>query len=97
MTDHPNKNLIEQALTEDLGNGDVTSEAIIPAGATALKAAGTIHSDLERGFIRAEVIPYDDLARVQTMAKAREHGLLRTEGRDYKVRDGDIVNIRFSV
>ena len=66
-------------------------------GASAPEAAGAIHSDLERGFIRAEVIAYDDLIREGTMAKARERGLLRTEGRDYKVRDGDIVNIRFSV
>jgi ribosome-binding ATPase YchF (GTP1/OBG family) len=66
-------------------------------GALAPEAAGVIHSDLERGFIRAEVIGYDDLIEAATMAKARERGLLRTEGRDYKVRDGDIVNIRFSV
>ena len=66
-------------------------------GALAPEAAGAIHSDLERGFIRAEVIGYDDLIGAGTMAKARERGLLRTEGRDYKVRDGDIVNIRFSV
>ena len=63
----------------------------------APEAAGAIHSDLERGFIRAEVIAYDDLIGSETMAKARERGLLRTEGRDYRVRDGDIVNIRFSV
>jgi len=66
-------------------------------GAPAPEAAGAIHSDLERGFIRAEVISYDDLVGSETMAKARERGLLRTEGRDYRVRDGDIVNIRFSV
>lgn len=69
----------------------------IRAGSTAPQAAGTIHSDLERGFIRAEVIAYEDLNRAETMAKAREQGLLRTEGRDYKVQDGDILNIRFSV
>ncbi len=69
----------------------------IRTGSTAPQAAGAIHSDLERGFIRAEVIAYDDLVRAQTMAKAREQGLLRTEGRDYRVRDGDILNIRFSV
>ena len=63
----------------------------------APEAAGAIHSDLERGFIRAEVIAYDDLMGAETMARARERGLLRTEGRDYRVRDGDIVNIRFSV
>ena len=66
-------------------------------GALAPEAAGAIHSDLERGFIRAEVISYDDLMRAGAMPKAREMGLLRTEGRDYKVRDGDILNIRFSV
>jgi hypothetical protein len=66
-------------------------------GVLASQAAGAIHSDLERGFIRAEVIAYDDLVKAGTMAKAREMGLLRTEGRDYKVRDGDVLNIRFSV
>jgi ribosome-binding ATPase len=66
-------------------------------GALAPQAAGAIHSDLERGFIRAEVISYDDLAKAGAMPKARDMGLLRTEGRDYRVRDGDVVNIRFSV
>jgi GTP-binding protein YchF len=66
-------------------------------GALAPEAAGAIHSDLERGFIRAEVIAYPDLVEDGTMAKARERGHLRTEGRDYRVRDGDVVNIRFSV
>ena len=69
----------------------------IRSGSTAPQAAGAIHSDFERGFIRAEVIAYDALAKAGTMAKAREQGLLRTEGRDYKVLDGDILNIRFSV
>jgi GTP-binding protein YchF len=66
-------------------------------GVLAPEAAGAIHSDLERGFIRAEVIAYNDLVAAETMAKARERGLLRTEGRAYRVRDGDILNIRFSV
>ncbi len=66
-------------------------------GALAPEAAGTIHSDLERGFIRAEVISYDDLMKSGGMPKARDQGLLRTEGKDYRVRDGDILNIRFSV
>jgi ribosome-binding ATPase len=69
----------------------------VRAGSTAKEAAGAIHSDLERGFIRAEVIAYRDLERTGGMAKAREQGLLRTEGKDYKVLDGDILNIRFSV
>ena len=62
-----------------------------------LSPQGKIHTDLERGFIRAEVISYDDLAKAGAMPKARDMGLLRTEGRDYRVRDGDVVNIRFSV
>jgi ribosome-binding ATPase len=66
-------------------------------GAVAPEAAGEIHTDMERGFIRAEVIAYDALVESETMAKARERGLLRTEGRDYRVQDGDILNIRFSV
>jgi GTP-binding protein YchF len=69
----------------------------VPDGALAPQAAGAVHSDLERGFIRAEVISYDDLAKAGAMPKARDMGLLRTEGRDYRVRDGDVVNIRFSV
>jgi GTP-binding protein YchF len=69
----------------------------VPDGALAPQAAGAIHSDLERGFIRAEVISYEDLTKAGAMPKARDMGLLRTEGRDYRVRDGDVVNIRFSV
>ncbi|MBC7257519.1 MAG: DUF933 domain-containing protein, partial [Chloroflexi bacterium] len=66
-------------------------------GATAVEAAGVIHSDLARGFIRAEVISYDDMIACGTLAEARKRGLLRLEGKDYIVRDGDILNIRFSV
>ena len=69
----------------------------IRKGETAVDAAGTIHSDLARGFIRAEVIGYDDLIECGSMAVARQRGLLRLEGRDYVVRDGDILNIRFNV
>jgi len=61
-----------------------------------VKAAGKIHSDMERGFIRAEVIAFNDLKAAGTMAQARERGLLRIEGRDYLVADGDVVQIRFS-
>lgn len=66
-------------------------------GATAVEAAGAIHSDLARGFIRAEVLPYDDMIACQTYAEARRQGKLRLEGRDYIVQDGDILNIRFSI
>ncbi|MGI6367343.1 MAG: redox-regulated ATPase YchF [Anaerolineae bacterium] len=66
-------------------------------GGTAVEAAGTIHTDLARGFIRAEVISYDEMVDAQTMAEARKRGKLRLEGRDYIVQDGDILNIRFNV
>jgi hypothetical protein len=66
-------------------------------GATAVEAAGAIHSDLARGFIRAEVLAYEEMVACVTLAEARRRGLLRLEGKDYVVRDGDILNIRFSV
>jgi len=66
-------------------------------GATAVEAAGAIHSDLARGFIRAEVVAYDDLIAAGSLAAAKEHGALRLQGKDYVVRDGDILNIRFNV
>ena len=66
-------------------------------GTTALGAAGRIHSDLEKGFIRAEVIPCEDLLRCGTMARAKTEGKLRLEGKEYVVRDGDIVHVRFNV
>lgn len=69
----------------------------IPVGATALDAAGAIHTDLARGFIRAEVIAYDDLIACGDMAEARKRGLLRLEGKEYIVKDGDILSIRFNV
>lgn len=69
----------------------------IPIGAPAVDAAGVIHTDLARGFIRAEVIGYADLIACGSMAEARKHGLLRLEGKDYAVRDGDILSIRFNV
>lgn len=69
----------------------------IRAGANAVEAAGAIHTDLARGFIRAEVVGYDDLLAAGSLAAARQQGLLRLEGKDYAVRDGDIMNIRFNV
>ncbi|MCB1182888.1 redox-regulated ATPase YchF [bacterium] len=66
-------------------------------GATAPEAAGAIHSDLQRGFIRAEVTAYDDLIGAGDMAKAKAANLVRLEGKQYVVRDGDILEIRFSV
>lgn len=69
----------------------------IPHGAVAQQAAGIIHSDMARGFIRAEVIHYDDLAASGSMAKGREAGKLRIEGKTYPVQDGDVLTIRFNV
>jgi ribosome-binding ATPase YchF (GTP1/OBG family) len=66
-------------------------------GSTAVDAAGAIHSDLARGFIRAEVIGVEDLLRVGSEAAARKEGLLRKEGRDYLVRDGDVIEVLFNV
>lgn len=64
---------------------------------SAPRAAGAVHSDIERGFIRAETVSYDDFVAAGSMAKARTNGALRQEGRDYVVQDGDIVNFLFSV
>jgi GTP-binding protein YchF len=66
-------------------------------GTTALKAAGKVHSDIERGFIRAEVVSYDDFARLGSEARCREAGKLRLEGKEYVVQDGDIIHFRFAV
>src|SRR5574337_123446 len=69
----------------------------IPLGATALQAAGAIHSDLAQGFIRAEVVAYEALIRCGSLAATRHDGSLRLEGKDYLVADGDIMTIRFNV
>jgi len=69
----------------------------IHAGEKAPAAAGAIHSDFERGFIAAETIAYDDLIALGSFAKAREAGKLRIEGKDYEVRDGDVMTFRFNV
>ena len=69
----------------------------IHAGDKAATAAGTIHSDFERGFIAAETISYDDLIAASSLAKAREAGKVRLEGKDYVVRDGDVILFRFNV
>jgi GTP-binding protein YchF len=68
----------------------------VPIGATAVDAAGAIHTDLARGFIRAETVPYEDLVALGSTAEARKHGKLRSEGKTYRVRDGDVLEILFS-
>jgi hypothetical protein len=69
----------------------------IPQGTVARKAAGKIHSDIERGFIRAEVVAFDDFTALGSEAKCKEAGKLRLEGKDYVVADGDIIHFRFAV
>ncbi|MEL4317783.1 redox-regulated ATPase YchF [Leifsonia sp. YIM 134122] len=69
----------------------------IPTGAKAPQAAGVIHTDFERGFIKAEVISFDDLVATGSIAEARSHGKARIEGKDYVMQDGDVVEFRFNV
>ena len=69
----------------------------IKKGTKAPEAAGKIHSDIQRGFIKAEIVSYDDLVEAESMVKAREKGLVRMEGKDYIMQEGDIVEFRFNV
>jgi GTP-binding protein YchF len=68
----------------------------IRSGATALEAAGEVHSDFQRGFIRAEVVMFKDLVTAGSIAEARTHGLLKLEGKEYHVHDGEVINFRHS-
>jgi GTP-binding protein YchF len=78
-----------------VGDKEVRARSL-PAGSTAYEAAGHVHTDMQRGFVRAEVIPWDELVEAGSFAAAREAGRLRTEGRDYVVADGDVVTIKFT-
>jgi len=69
----------------------------VPVGATAPQAAGVIHTDFERGFIRAEVIAFDDYVANKGEVGAKEAGKMRVEGKEYVVRDGDVMHFRFNV
>jgi ribosome-binding ATPase YchF (GTP1/OBG family) len=69
----------------------------IPKGATAPEAAGVIHTDFQRGFIKAEIVSFDDLMEAGSLLKAREAGKVRMEGKDYVMQDGDVVEFRFNV
>jgi ribosome-binding ATPase YchF (GTP1/OBG family) len=81
-----------------LTTGEKESRAwTIQAGDKAPQAAGVIHTDFERGFIAAETVHYDDLVGLGSFAKAREAGKLRIEGKDYVVKDGDVIEFRFNV
>ena len=69
----------------------------IRRGTKAPQAAGKIHSDIERGFIRAEVIAFDDLIAIGSITAAKEKGMVRSEGKEYEMQDGDVVLFRFNV
>ena len=81
---------------------DVYKRQVLAAGRMddpdlAAQAAGKIHSDFERGFIRAEIVAFDDLKACGSMAVAKEKGLVRSEGKDYVMHDGDVTLFRFNV
>ncbi|MBA3691610.1 MAG: DUF933 domain-containing protein, partial [Actinobacteria bacterium] len=76
---------------------DETRAWEVRRGARAPEAAGVIHTDLERGFIRAEVIGYEDLVAAGSMEQAKAAGKIRVEGKDYEVAEGDILHVRFAV
>jgi GTP-binding protein YchF len=69
----------------------------IPAGTPAVKAAGAVHSDMEKGFIRAETVSFEDLETHGSFQEAKKAGVVRLEGKDYEVRDGDVINFRFNI
>jgi hypothetical protein len=79
-----------------IASGEVKAWSI-QDGTSALKAAGKIHSDMERGFIRAEVITYDDMLKCGSLSEARKKGLLQLEGKSYTVKDGDVITFLFNV
>jgi ribosome-binding ATPase YchF (GTP1/OBG family) len=95
---------VVRRLSDELGlisfftAGDKETRAwTLRRGQTAIEAAGTIHSDIARGFIRAEVIRWDDLVKAGSHAEAARAGLQRLEGKTYEVKDGDVLNVRFNV
>jgi hypothetical protein len=79
-----------------IGDEEVRAWAV-PAGATAVEAAAAVHSDMARGFIRAEVIGWAELLEAGSLAEARRRGILRLEGKDYPVKDGEVCHFRFNV
>ncbi len=103
LTGEPGSDLVIRASYALLGlisfftGGPIDSHAwTITRDTPALKAAGRIHTDLERGFIRAEVVPYADMVRCGTLAEARRQGVLRVEGKTYPVQDGDVITFLVS-
>jgi ribosome-binding ATPase YchF (GTP1/OBG family) len=76
--------------------GEVVRAWTLRRGETVWHAAGQVHTDMQLGFIRADVVQHSDLMTAGSMVAAREAGRLRSEGRDYKVQDGDVIHIHFS-
>ncbi|MCH8295967.1 redox-regulated ATPase YchF [Candidatus Poribacteria bacterium] len=93
---HTSYHLLE-LITFFTGNPNEVRASTLHQGQTAIEAAGSIHTDFARGFIRAETIHWSDLVDCGSLGKAREKGLLRLEGKEYVVQDGDVLNIRFNV
>jgi ribosome-binding ATPase YchF (GTP1/OBG family) len=69
----------------------------VPRDSTALTAAGAVHTDFAKGFIRAEVAPYEKFVKAGSFATGREHGWVRLEGKEYVVKDGDVIHFRFAL
>lgn len=88
--------LLDQQSFFTVGEDEVRAWTV-PVGATAFDAAGAIHTDLQKGFIRAEVVSYEDLVGLGSLGEARKKGKLHLEGKDYIIHDGDIVHVRFNV
>ena len=88
--------LLNQQSFFTVGADEVRAWTVV-RGATASQSAGVIHSDLQKGFIRAEVVTYDDLVTLGGLAEARTKGKLRLEGKDYIVQDGEILHVRFNI
>ncbi len=102
--EEPGINKIAKTVYQELGlisfltaGEDEVRAWTIAAGLNAKQAAGKIHSDIEKGFIRAETVSFDDLIEMGSMSKVKEKGLARLEGKDYLVKDGDIINFRFNI
>ncbi|MBC7293334.1 MAG: DUF933 domain-containing protein, partial [Thermoleophilia bacterium] len=100
----PAAEVVAQAAFRELGlisflttGSDEVRAWPIRAGENARQAAGAVHSDMERGFIRAEVVSFADFMRYGNMKSCREAGVLRVEGKDYIVADGDIISFRFNI
>jgi GTP-binding protein YchF len=88
--------LLQQQSFFTVGEDEVRAWTI-HRGATAVEAAGVIHTDLQHGFVRAEVVAYEDLVALGSMNEAKTHGKLRLEGKEYSAQDGDILHVRFNL